>query len=423
MPVLSEPSEGWDIFWKMGKPRNLSRKIINIFSALLLMCRVLAKSLVVVIRFMGKAAGLLVYPVKSIAAQLKKLLRFSLTFKITTTYAFMFTVLLFLSSLLIVIGVNIYLVHVLGVDDVYTGNIFAVLSLVNIFIIIVSLVVGSRVSRKMLLPIKHMTDTVKKISVQNLDKRLDVGGSHDELKDLAQTFNEMIDRIQSSYERQNRFVSDASHELRTPVAVIQGYADLLDRWGKEHRDVMDESVGAIKGETDNMKELIEKLLFLARADKNQLILKKQQFVLDGLLEEIASESRLLDTGHAVSCRIQTEGTLLFADRSYIKQALRVFVDNSIKYTPAGGKIEISALQTKKQVAITVTDTGMGIPREDIPLVFDRFYRSDKSRNKESGGHGLGLSIAKWIIDSHNGKIEVESTVGKGTKVSVLLPLI
>jgi len=423
MPVLSGPSEGWDIFWKMSKHKVSGRRIKSIFGTMFSILKFLFGSLVVVIRFMGKAAGLLVYPVKSIAAQLKKLLRFSLTFKITTTYAFMFTVLLFLSSLLIVIGVNIYLVHVLGVDDVYTGNIFAVLSLVNIFIIIVSLVVGSRVSRKMLLPIKHMTDTVKKISVQNLDKRLDVGGSHDELKDLAQTFNEMIDRIQSSYERQNRFVSDASHELRTPVAVIQGYADLLDRWGKEHRDVMDESVGAIKGETDNMKELIEKLLFLARADKNQLILKKQQFVLDGLLEEIASESRLLDTGHAVSCRIQTEGTLLFADRSYIKQALRVFVDNSIKYTPAGGKIEISALQTKKQVAITVTDTGMGIPREDIPLVFDRFYRSDKSRNKESGGHGLGLSIAKWIIDSHNGKIEVESTVGKGTKVSVLLPLI
>ena len=423
MPVLSGPSEGWDIFWKMSKHKVSGRRIKSIFGTMFSILKFLFGSLVVVIRFMGKAAGLLVYPVKSIAAQLKKLLRFSLTFKITTTYALMFTVLLFLSSLLIAILARLYLVYGLGIEDDYTGLILSVLSTVNIVIIIVTLVIGWRMSRKMLLPIKHMTDTVKKISVQNLDKRLDVGGSHDELKDLAQTFNEMIDRIQSSYERQNRFVSDASHELRTPVAVIQGYADLLDRWGKEHRDVMNESVGAIKGETDNMKELIEKLLFLARADKNQLILKKQQFVLDGLLEEIASESRLLDTGHAVSCRIQTEGTLLFADRSYIKQALRVFVDNSIKYTPAGGKIEISALQTKKQVAITVTDTGMGIPREDIPLVFDRFYRSDKSRNKESGGHGLGLSIAKWIIDSHNGKIEVESTVGKGTKVSVLLPLI
>jgi two-component system sensor histidine kinase ArlS len=132
----------------------------------------------------------------------------------------------------------------------------------------------------MLMPIKRMTDTVKEISVQNLDKRLDVGGSHDELKDLAQTFNEMIDRIQSSYERQNRFVSDASHELRTPVAVIQGYADLLDRWGMDHRDVMEESVNAIKDETGNMKQLIEKLLFLARADKNQLTLKMEEFVLE-----------------------------------------------------------------------------------------------------------------------------------------------
>jgi signal transduction histidine kinase len=273
----------------------------------------------------------------------------------------------------------------------------------------------------MLMPIKRMTDTVKEISVQNLDKRLDVGGSHDELKDLAQTFNQMIDRIQSSYERQNRFVSDASHELRTPVAVIQSYADLLDRWGMDHRDVMEESVDAIKDETDNMKQLIEKLLFLARADKNQLTLKKKEFVLDDLLEEIASESRLLDTGHTITHRIETAGIEIYADRSYLKQALRVFMDNAIKYTPSGGAIEISALKAKKQVTIAVTDTGIGIPTEDIPLVFDRFYRSDLSRTRESGGHGLGLSIAKWIIESHNGKVEVQSAVGKGTRISIHLP--
>lgn len=383
--------------------------------------KVAFKSLALAVYILGKAAGLLLYPLTAAARQLKKLLRFSLTFKITTTYALMFSVLLFLSSLLIVAGVRIYLVYVLEIEDVYTGSIFAILSAVNAVIIIITLAVGTRVSRRMLMPIKRMTDTVKEISVQNLDKRLDVGRSHDELKDLAQTFNQMIDRIQSSYERQNRFVSDASHELRTPVAVIQGYADLLDRWGMDHRDVMEESVGAIKNETDNMKQLIEKLLFLARADKNQLTLNKEEFVLDDLLEEIASESRLLDTGHTITHRMETAGIEICADRSYLKQALRVFMDNAIKYTPSGGAIEISALKAKKQVTIAVADTGIGIPTEDIPHVFDRFYRSDVSRTKESGGHGLGLSIAKWIVESHDGKIEVQSAVGKGTKISIHLP--
>ena len=383
--------------------------------------KVVFKSLALAVYILGRAAGLLLYPLTAATRQLKKLLRFSLTFKITTTYALMFSVLLFLSSLLIVTGIRIYLVYVLEIEDVYTGSIFAILSAVNAVIIIITLAVGTRVSRRMLMPIKRMTDTVKEISVQNLDKRLDVGGSHDELKDLAQTFNQMIDRIQSSYERQNRFVSDASHELRTPVAVIQSYADLLDRWGMDHRDVMEESVDAIKDETDNMKQLIEKLLFLARADKNQLTLKKKEFVLDDLLEEIASESRLLDTGHTITHRIETAGIEIYADRSYLKQALRVFMDNAIKYTPSGGAIEISALKAKKQVTIAVTDTGIGIPTEDIPLVFDRFYRSDLSRTRESGGHGLGLSIAKWIIESHNGKVEVQSAVGKGTRISIHLP--
>ncbi|MBA1336268.1 MAG: Two-component system sensor histidine kinase [Firmicutes bacterium] len=506
----------------MSKHRTSAKTTKGIFKAVFFTFKVLINSLALIIRLLGKAAGLLLYPLKGISERLRKLLRFSLTFKITTTYAFMFTILLFVSSILIVAGSRFYLLeqaekridnnfkiiahlmenrseipeqeldnisrvegvtvtlfdtrkkqihstrkddylnrffkvssapvvhHVedlriiaqtaeialgsgtvylqiakgLDMEDAYTGIIFAVLSAINSAAIITALIIGSRVSRRMLLPIERMTDTVKEISAQNLDKRLDVGGAHDELKDLAVTFNEMIDRIQDSYERQNRFVSDASHELRTPVAVIQGYASLLDRWGKDHKDVVEESVGAIKGETDNMKELIEKLLFLARADKNQLKLEKEEFVLDDLLEEIAKETRLLDTGHTIGCRLDAGGIIsINADRGYLKQALRVFIDNSIKYTPPGGSIDILAARNKKHVVITIADTGIGIPKEDIPFVFDRFYRSDESRTKKSGGHGLGLSIAKWIIDNHNGKIEVQSAVNAGTKIFIYLPYV
>jgi two-component system sensor histidine kinase ArlS len=406
----------------MSKLRTSAAVIKGTLGAILLIFRVLVKSLAVITGILGKIVGLFILPLKALWAQAKKLFRFSLTFKITATYAFLFTVLLFFSSILTVTGLRLYLVYALHIEDNYTGILLVVLLTVNIITVIITVIIGARVSRRMLLPIKLMTDTVKDISAQNLDMRLDVGRAHDELKDLAETFNQMIDRIQDSYDRQNRFVSDASHELRTPVSVIKGYADLLDRWGKDHRDIVEESVGAIKGETDNMKELIEKLLFLARADKNQIALQVEEFIIDELLEEIVAESRLLNTGHCIGFDSDTNRPIsLNADRGYLKQALRIFIDNSIKYTPTGGSIDLRLSVTKKHVIITIADTGAGIPKEDIPHIFDRFYRADQSRAKGSGGHGLGLSIAKWIIDGHNGKNDVQSTINSGTRISIYLP--
>jgi two-component system sensor histidine kinase ArlS len=406
----------------MSKLRTSAAVIKGTLGTIILIFRVLVKSLTVITGILGKIVGLFILPLKVLWTHAKKLFRFSLTFKITATYALMFTVLLFLSSVMAVTGLRLYLVYALHIEDNYTGMLLVALLALNLVTVIVTVVIGARVSRRMLLPIKQMTDTVKEISAQNLDMRLDVGRAHDELKDLAETFNQMIDRIQDSYDRQNRFVSDASHELRTPVSVIKGYADLLDRWGKDHRDIIEESVGAIKGETDNMKELIEKLLFLARADKNQLTLQVEKFVVDDLLEEIVAESKLLDTGHCIGFHSDTNRPIsLNADRGYLKQALRIFIDNSIKYTPTGGSIDVLLSVNKKHVIITIADTGAGIPKEDIPHIFDRFYRADQSRAKNSGGHGLGLSIAKWIIDGHNGKIEVQSAINSGTRISVYLP--
>ncbi|MEK6263401.1 MAG: HAMP domain-containing protein, partial [Clostridium sp.] len=146
---------------------------------------------------------------------------------------------------------------------------------INVFSLIVTLGVGSKASKKMLLPIRDMTKTTKAISVNALGTRLNVSNSHDELKDLSQTINKMLDGIQTSYEQQNQFVSDASHELRTPIAVIKGYANMLSRWGKDDRDILDESITAIKDEAYDMQQLVEKLLFLARSDKNTQKINKQ----------------------------------------------------------------------------------------------------------------------------------------------------
>lgn len=279
---------------------------------------------------------------------------------------------------------------------------------------------GARASRKILKPVEVMTKTVEIITINELDTRLDVSGSQDELKDLARTFNSMLDRIQQSYEQQNQFVSDASHELRTPISVIQGYANLLDRWGKNDEQVLLESITAIKTESENMKDLVEKLLFLARGDKNTQKVEKESFVLKDLIDEVVRETKLIDNIHDIKCE-KNEGITINADRGLMKEAIRILVDNSIKFTPEGGTIGISSFMQNKDAVIIVEDTGVGISKEDLPHIFDRFYRADKSRTRKTGGTGLGLAIARWIILKHNGKIDVTSKINEGTRFRITIP--
>jgi signal transduction histidine kinase len=274
----------------------------------------------------------------------------------------------------------------------------------------------------MLKPIDNMTRTAKFISAGDLNTRLDVVDSHDELKELALTFNDMLNRIQTSFEQQNVFVSDASHELKTPIAVIQGYANMLKRWGKEDKEVLLESIDAIVGEAQYMQDLVEKLLFLASTDKKNQKMESGPVVLNELIEEVLKETNLIDTQHVIKNEINEVITVI-GDRGLIKQALRVFISNSIKFTPAGGSITINSKLSSKKALISIADTGIGISADDLPYIFNRFYKSDKSRNRESGGAGLGLSIAKWIIDQHLGGIKVESAPGIGTKVMISLPIL
>ncbi|MEG6511727.1 HAMP domain-containing sensor histidine kinase [Desulforamulus ruminis] len=317
--------------------------------------------------------------------------------------------------------VYIQITNPLARETFNVGLLMAALFSLTMVMIIIVIVIGSRASKKMLLPVAKMTNTVNNITINALDTRLDVGGSQDELKDLAKTFNSMLDRIQLSYEQQNQFVSDASHELRTPIAVIQGYANLLDRWGKNDPSVLEESITSIKTESENMKDLIEKLLFLARGDKATQKIDKESFSIQELMEEIIKETRLIDPAHEI-INWRNENMIIFADRKLLKEALRSLIDNSIKYTPKGGKIIIDYFSQKSQAVITITDTGIGISKEDLPYIFNRFYRADKSRTKQTGGTGLGLSIARWIILQHVGTIEVESQINQGTKMTVFLPV-
>ena len=226
--------------------------------------------------------------------------------------------------------------------------------------------------------------------------------------------------MRESYAQQTRFVSDASHELRTPIAVIKGYADMLDRWGKSDEKVLDESVAAIRAESANMTRLIEQLLFLARGDSGRTKLNITDCDISDILREVYDESRMIDSAHTYAFESPAPVPLK-GDAALLKQTVRILVDNAAKYTPAGGSITIRATDAEKEAVFTVQDTGVGIKQEALPYIFDRFYRADDSRTRENGGTGLGLAIAKWIVDRHDGYFEVVSMEGLGTRMNVHIP--
>ena len=258
------------------------------------------------------------------------------------------------------------------------------------------------------------------VDASRLDTRIPVDGTQTELKKLAGAINGLLDRISEAYRAQVRFVSDASHELRTPISVIQGYANLLDRWGKNDPKTMQESIDAIKDEAANMKELVEKLLFLARGDSNTLALNLEPVDLSALAEEVLKQTKLIDQAHTYTAQLFP--VLVSADEGLIKQALRILVDNAMKYTPAGGQIRLSVFLRDEYACLTVQDDGIGIPSEALPNIFERFYRADESRARATGGTGLGLSITKWITERHGGQIEVLSREDLGTRITLLLPV-
>ena len=268
--------------------------------------------------------------------------------------------------------------------------------------------------------LRELAGTISNIDATKLDKRLSVDGTQNELKDLANAINNMLNRIDEAYRSQVRFVSDASHELRTPISVIQGYVNLLDRWGKNDEATLQEAIDAIKSESESMKELIEQLLFLARGDNETLHLDLEIFNCSEMIEEIFRETQLIDSFHTFRIK-NTTLAYVSADRQLMKQALRILIDNSIKYTPANGEIVVSVENSDSMVRISVQDNGIGIDAQNLPYIFDRFYRSDESRARKTGGSGLGLAIMKWIIDRHGGEIEVISRKDIGTRTTILLP--
>ena len=266
---------------------------------------------------------------------------------------------------------------------------------------------------------QSLEDAIAKISPVSTDERIHIGDS--ELHGLEDAINKLLDRMRDSYRQQARFVSDASHELRTPISVIQGYANMLDRWGKNDKEILDESIAAIKSESENMKNLVEQLLFLARGINGKTQLTRTEFLLNDMIGEVFEESKMIDQNH-IYRYINSENISINGDSGLLKKTARILVENAAKYTESGGEIILKVgTNPKGEPYFYIQDNGIGIDNEDIPYIFERFFRADTARVRKNGGTGLGLSIAKWIIDSHKGFFSVLSRKEIGTRITVFLP--
>lgn len=259
----------------------------------------------------------------------------------------------------------------------------------------------------------------EKITSLNPEDSLTVTQGDRELEGLETAINNLLMRMRESNMQQARFVNDASHELRTPIAVIEGYANMLARWGREDEKVLDESIAAIQHESSHMKYLVEQLLFLARGDSGRTVLKFEDVSLNVLMREIYEESLMIDEKHVYKFRAPEEELKISCDPALLKQAVRILVDNASKYTKEKDEITISVgKNTQGRPYLQVDDTGIGMAESDVEHMFERFYRSDEVRSYK--GTGLGLSIAKWIVDKHNGHFEVTSRIGIGTRMRIVL---
>lgn len=263
-----------------------------------------------------------------------------------------------------------------------------------------------------------LEEAIDHLSVSG-EERLHIGD--DDLAGLETAVNNLIVRMHNGYRQQVRFVDDASHELRTPIAVIGGYADMLDRWGKDDEQVLEESIRAIRTETEHMRTLVEQLLFLARGDAGRQKLDRKRLDMTALLREVWEESRMIDAGHEYVFR-ESEPAFVNGDEALLKQAVRILTDNAAKYSPEGSRISFRAYREEgSDVCVDVQDNGIGVSRADAERMFDRFYRADAARNSETGGSGLGLSIARWIVERHGGRFRVTSREEIGTRVTIVLP--
>lgn len=304
-----------------------------------------------------------------------------------------------------------------------TRNALALIILLTLPIAVASsLAIGYVIAGRVLAPIITITRKAEEISAENLSERLPIGENDDEFNQLATVFNQTFARIEDSFDRLRRFTADASHELRTPLAAIRSIGETAMHTPEEQLNSR-ETIGSILEESDRLRQLIDALLILSRADAGEIGAQREVTDLAELARETVDFLNVLaeEKHQSIKLTVQSEA-IAKVDRASIRRAITNLLDNAIKYAPAESDIRISIGVTAHDEAfVEIADSGGGIPEQDLPRVFDRFYRVDKGRSREVGGAGLGLSIAKWAVEINGGRIEVESKINQGSIFRVILP--
>jgi heavy metal sensor kinase len=282
---------------------------------------------------------------------------------------------------------------------------------------------GYFLARKSLSPIALMNQQTQRITAENLSAQLDVANPRDEVGQLGLTVNALLARLSAAFQEQKRFIADASHELRTPIAVLRGETEVAlerERAPAEYQ----ESLALIKDEAERLSRIVENLFLLAREPVDAHSMMREPLRLDELVGDCVRAAQVLAAQKGLQLKIdgRMPAITLNGDDELLKRMLLNLLDNAVKYTPPGGEINIALESQNGDAHIVVTDTGIGIPAADQPRIFDRFYRVDKARARALGGAGLGLSIALWIVEGHGGSLSVESALGRGSAFTVELPL-
>ena len=283
---------------------------------------------------------------------------------------------------------------------------------------------GYWLSTRVLSPVEEISRAAQRISIENLTERLPVSQTGDQLQRLSETLNAMFSRLDAAVRRITQFTADASHELRAPISLIRTTAEVAvqkkDRTAQEYFDALQE----ILEEAERTSQVVDSLMLLARADSGTEMLEHGPVDACTIVREAADQgeklARTRDLGFAVN--LPNAPVPIEADSGALRRALLILIDNAVKYTPRGGSIRVELNHSNGLGVVSVSDTGIGIASDEVPHIFDRFWRADKARSREEGGAGLGLSIAKWIIEAHRGSIDVESEPGKGSTFRVRVPL-
>ncbi len=310
------------------------------------------------------------------------------------------------------------IIHSLEDYNMLVNSLYFIALIFGIIATFITAIISYFFSSQITKPLLLMSNKMQQIRRDGFQEKVELTTNYEETDNLIVTFNAMMFQLEESFNQQRQFVEDASHELRTPLQIIQGHLNLIQRWGKKDAAILKESLDISLEEMERITKLVEELLLLTKDNTNSKASEQENVEIN---QEIASRIKSLEQLHydyTFDFNAYPKALNINIDRYQLEQVLIIFIDNAMKYDQINKHIEIQTNLRNKQISIEITDHGVGIPKEDIDFIFDRFYRVDKSRSRKLGGNGLGLSIAKKIIELNNGTIHVESELGKYTTFKI-----